>query len=119
MSPEDEEGEGAASLADDVATVGVPGVGGTTTGVGGCRARGVRAFLAGGVGLEEPRGDGEGLVSTPNELTSNPSASLTVPSERNACSKSISVRDIRRLAPEVAGCRPPGNDDGGIGERWG
>lgn len=106
MSPEEEEGEGAASLAEEGPADGV-GVGGTMIGVAGWRARGVRAPLTGGVGDGNPRADGEGLVSTPNELKSKPSASLTVPSERKACSKSISVRDMRRLGT-LTGWRPPG-----------
>jgi hypothetical protein len=39
---------------------------------------------------------GVGVVSTPKEFTSKPSLSTTVPSARKACSKSRSVRDIRR-----------------------
>jgi hypothetical protein len=116
MSPDEEVGEAAASLAEDGPAVG-EGVGGTITGVAGVIMRGVRVPFPDRAGEEKSRGFGAGLVSTPSEFTSTPSASFTVPSARNACSKSMSVRDMRRSLFDAPGCSPPGNDDGGNGER--
>lgn len=91
------------------------GVGGTTIGVEGCSAtleivRVTGVLVAGDDQLFEFAG----LASTPNELTSTPSRSTTVPSAFKACSKSRSVREIRRLpcllvkSSEAIGCSPKG-----------
>jgi hypothetical protein len=117
MSPEDEDGEEAGSMAEEGPAVG-DGAGGTITGVVGWvwgrGPRGVR-FTFTGVGNTKSPDCCAGLLSAPSELTSTLSASFTVPSERKACSKSISVRDMRRFEFDVIGCRPPGNDVGGSG----
>jgi hypothetical protein len=80
--------------------------------------RGVRVPFADRAGEEKSRAFGAGLVSIPSEFTSTPSANFTVPSARNACSKSMSVRDMRlSLLFDAPGCNVPENDDGGNGER--
>lgn len=106
-------GDEAAGLADDGPAVG-EGVGGKINGVAGW-GRGGFSFI-GGAGEVKSRDVCAGLLSAPNELTSTLSASFTVPSERKACSKSMSVRDIRRLELlDATGCKPPGKAVGGTG----
>lgn len=77
------------------------GVGGTTTGVGGCSATLAMPLpVVGAAGVPAAEGVAKlrlaGLLSTPSVLTSRPSRRTTVPSARRACSKSRSVRETRR-----------------------
>ncbi len=95
------------------------GVGGTMIGVDGCSPR--YPLCGGGEGDEESAIEAFER-SAPSSSTSRPSLSRTVPPARRACSKSSSVREVRRPAiPWVSfdptGCRPVGNDDGGTGDR--
>jgi hypothetical protein len=106
------------------------GVGGTMTGVGGAwawaRPNGVRNSLDGGRGEDEANScaGGVGLSDTPSALISMLSLSFTVPPRLSACSKSRSVREIRRdsfTSFDATGWNwPLEKEVGGIGERcWG
>lgn len=79
----------------------------------------------GGGGSEgEEYGLANGLMDvvskTPRVSMSRLSLMTTVPSARRACSKSSSVREMRRWrlpSRAATGCRPAGKDDGGRGDR--
>jgi hypothetical protein len=75
-----------------------------------------------GEGEEKSDGRGVGLDSIPKVLTSTLSFNLNVPSLRRASSKSMSVRDTRRISRVpfgVTGCKPVGKAEGSAGERGG
>lgn len=112
-------GEAADILDEDAPVAGV-GVGGMMLGVAGWFFLSVLGLFGGGVGEANSLGlFGEG-VAKPSVSTSTPSFSRTVPSPRNACSKSRSVRDtllLLCLSLGVAGCRPDGNAEGGAAKR--